>query len=303
METNRAMPYKKPTFHKTFFEIVDKYNGFIIDIWGILHNGISVYPEAINSLKYLNKKNKKVVLLSNAPRRNYAVIEMMQNIGFPTDIIQDIITSGEATYIELKDIAHKKYGRTLYHIGPERDFSVFEDLPYHKAKIINEADFILATGMTSFDQTLEEYLPILDQGLNKNLPLICANPDKIVKIGDQLPACAGAMAKYYEDKGGDVIYHGKPHSAIYEMAYQKLCSETPIQPSKILCIGDSLDTDILGGNTMGMDTAWVTDKGIHAREIQTLETFEDRESAIQNICHKHGIFPTFCVPSFICKDV
>lgn len=282
--------------------IIDNYEALIIDVWGVLHNGLKPYPDVIEFLKHLKQENKNIIFVSNAPRRSHVVVSRMLEMGFTVDLFDQVLTAGEAAYLSLKnrsDEWHKQLGTKLYHIGADHDFSVFADLEgYTKVDALSDAEFIINTGTKSFTMTLQDYIPMLDQALMQSLPMICANPDKIVVIGDEMPACAGALAHYYEKNGGQVMYHGKPFTPIYQMALRLLREKNPeLLHSDILCIGDSLDTDVMGAQSMEFDTLWIVETGVHGKEVQIPAqglSFLDR---CTHVCEKHNIFPNYVFPT------
>ncbi|NRA86493.1 MAG: TIGR01459 family HAD-type hydrolase, partial [Rhizobiales bacterium] len=142
-----------------------------------------------------------------------------------------------------------------------------------KLFVLENAYYLLCTFLAQIDDVdLNDYLPLLNTMLEKKLPFICSNPDRLVDVGGILYYCAGAMADMYEEIGGEVIYTGKPHDVIYQKAIEKLeILSKGIKPQKILVIGDSLSTDVPGANRLGSDMLYVAD-GIHAREFERLES-------------------------------
>lgn len=301
MTISASKNIETPIVLNEIVDIIDDYDAFIIDLWGVLHNGIQPYPGVIEFLKHLKSLDKNIVFLSNAPRRSHVVIARMLEMGFTVDLFDQVLTSGEATYLSLKNRAddwHKQLGQKMYHIGPERDLSVFEDLDYELVSNIDHADFILNTGTNSFSMTLKDYIPELDRGLANKLPMICANPDQVVVVGDDMPACAGALAQYYAQYGGEVMYHGKPFLPIYQMALRMLKEKSPdLLHSDVLCIGDAFETDIIGGQSMEFDTLWIVETGIHGKEVQLPIhdlSFQDR---CLHICQKYDVYPTYIFPN------
>ncbi len=238
-------------------EIHEKYDAFFIDLWGVIHNGIKLYPDAVEVLENLNKMNKRFVLMSNAPRPSKNVRKFLLNLKMDKVFVKHVFTSGEAV---LKSLKSNIYGKYFYHLGPERDKSLFEGFEKNKRQIKN-SEFILCSGF------LDDHANSLDyyRNLLKNytrLKMICANPDLIVYRGSKKEYCAGKLASIFEELGGKVIYFGKPYPEIYNFCIKK--------NEKILVIGDNIRTDIKGANNMKFDSLFVID-GIHKNEFLKLE--------------------------------
>ena len=244
-------------------EIAGNYDAFIVDLWGVVHDGIRPYPEALNALKHL--QGRPVLLLSNAPRRAASAQNMLRRMNIPDDLYTSILTSGEAVWLALRDRTHPwfaRLGHRVYHLGPARDRNVLEGLNLTITPTPDTADFVVNTGPDddmNDPGTLETFLPELNACLSANLPMICANPDRIVMRDNIRILCAGTLAEHYETLGANVISLGKPHPEIYQMALTNLA--TP--KNRILAIGDSLHTDIAGATAANIDSLWVLG-GIHA---------------------------------------
>jgi len=234
-------------------QIQEKYDTFFIDLWGVVHDGIQVYPGAIEVLENLNKLKKRFVLMSNAPRPSKNVENFLIKINMKKDLIKNIFTSGEAA---LQSLKNNIYGKHFYHLGPQRDSSLFEGLEKNK-KNLNKADFILCTGfLENHEDSLEYYKSLLKK--HSHLKMVCTNPDLIVHRGLKKEYCAGTLAEIFKKLGGKVIYFGKPYPEIYNSCIKK--NET------ILVIGDNIKTDIKGANNMKLDSLFITG-GIHKKDF------------------------------------
>jgi HAD superfamily hydrolase (TIGR01459 family) len=231
-----------------------------------VHNGIAPYPAALDCLARL--RGKPVLLLSNAPRRAASAQSMLRRMGVEDRLYTHILTSGEATWLALRDRTDPwfaRLGRRVYHLGPRRDRNVLDGLALEVVSRPELAEFMLNTGPDddiADAGALENFIPELDACLQAGLPMICANPDLVVMRGGARLLCAGALAAYYQEQGGDIVALGKPDPAIYTMALAML--ELPA--ARVLAIGDSLHTDIAGAAGAGLDSVWVLG-GIHAEEI------------------------------------
>tara|TARA_B100001057_G_scaffold414123_1_gene431039 strand:+ start:288 stop:1106 length:819 start_codon:yes stop_codon:yes gene_type:complete len=236
--------------------IADNYQLFYIDLWGVVHNGISIYKEAIKTLKELKKLNKEYILLTNAPRPNSTVKSFLEKLGIEKEIREHVFTSGEASLNYLKkNFFEKKF----FHLGPPKDFDLFRDFKKMKSENLNKSDYILCTGL--FDDNTEDlgyYKNLLEKNLKKKM--ICTNPDLIVDRGNKRELCAGSVAMVFEKMGGEVIYFGKPYPEIYNQS-------TENKNKKILSIGDNLNTDIKGANLLNFDSLIISN-GIHKNEIE-----------------------------------
>tara|TARA_Y100000590_G_scaffold386045_1_gene458561 strand:+ start:407 stop:1225 length:819 start_codon:yes stop_codon:yes gene_type:complete len=237
-------------------EVQGKYDTFFIDLWGVVHNGIELYPKAIDVLKNLNKLNKRFVLISNAPRPSKSVEKYLINLKMDKNFVKNVFTSGEAA---LKTLKENIYGEKFYHLGPRRDEDLIKGFENNKTNL-DQCDFILCTGLFDDKENSLKYYENLLKDYTK-LKMICTNPDLIVHRGSKDEYCAGSVASIFEKLGGEVIYFGKPYPEIYNFCVKK--NET------ILAIGDNIRTDIRGANKMKFDSLFITD-GVHKKEFLNL---------------------------------
>ena len=242
-----------------------RYDGFIVDLWGVVHDGVAPYPGAVDCLHRLRDAGRRVVLLSNAPRRVSAVRDTLRRLGIPDDADDGLVTSGEATrtaLIERSDPWFAALGDRVWHLGPAKDRGLLEGLPQVEAATPAEADFVLNTGPDDDggEDDAEPYLPVLRECAVRRLPMVCANPDLEIVRGGQRVICAGLLARHYEELGGTVRRIGKPDPAIYRPVRRLLGVD---DDRRILAVGDSLSTDIAGACAAGLDSCWVLG-GIHA---------------------------------------
>tara|TARA_Y100000590_G_scaffold137817_1_gene157808 strand:+ start:873 stop:1691 length:819 start_codon:yes stop_codon:yes gene_type:complete len=250
---------------KGLSQVQSKYDTFFIDLWGVVHNGIQLYPGAIEVLKRLTNLKKRFVLISNAPRPSKSVEKYLLNLKMDKGLIQNIFTSGEAAkHILKKNI----YGKKFYHLGPQRDNDLIVGFEKNK-KDIKKCDFILCTGLFEKEETSLEYYKRLLKNYVK-LVMICTNPDLIVHRGLKSEYCAGTIAEIFKKLGGKVVYFGKPYPDIYKFCIKK--------NEKILAIGDNIRTDIKGANNMKVDSLLITN-GIHKEEFLNL-TIENYDKVL-----------------------
>jgi HAD superfamily hydrolase (TIGR01459 family) len=250
--------------------LAPRYDGFILDLWGVVHDGVAPMPGALECLRSLIEAGKRVVLLSNAPRRAADVVERIDRIGVPAGLYHSVMSSGEEAWQHLfrrDDSFYAALGRRCVHIGSERDTGIREGLDLELVETAEEAEFILNTGPAGWDDRIEDYGPLLRRALERGLPMVCANPDLVVMHGGRLALCAGALAQWYEDRGGRVRWHGKPFRSVYETCFALLGID---DLSRILAIGDSLRTDIAGAAAAGIDSVLIVG-GVHADEFGVTE--------------------------------
>jgi HAD superfamily hydrolase (TIGR01459 family) len=257
-----------PVFLRGLNKIYSNYDIFFVDLWGVIHNGVQCYSEALKALKNL-KKNKKIVLISNAPRPNYDVQRFLKKINFSKSFYHLLITSGDVTRSYLKNNYENK---SFYHLGPKRDESLFSNLSLKKTSL-NKANFVICTGVNNNKDSIKKYYSILKKINNRKLKMICANPDLVVHRGDNAEYCAGSIAKLYEKMGGKVHYFGKPYKYFYEYVFKILKTKYKknVKKNKILVIGDNLNTDILGANNFNVKNVFIAG-GIHKSEWNNKNT-------------------------------
>src|SRR5690242_16111314 len=235
-------------------ELAPDYDGFILDLWGVVHDGIAPFPGVLDCMGRLTEAGKRIVLLSNAPRRADDVIRRIEKIGVPRHLYHAVMSSGEEAWQHLKKRDEKFYaslGRRCLHICSERDLEMREGLDLDWVESPKEADFILNTGPAEWEDTHEDYAPVLLRARKRDLPMICANPDLVVMHGGRAALCAGAIAEDYAALGGRVRWHGKPYPSVYDSCLGLLGIA---DRRRILAIGDSLRTDIAGAAGAGIDS-------------------------------------------------
>ncbi|MGK2921457.1 MAG: TIGR01459 family HAD-type hydrolase [Methyloceanibacter sp.] len=237
------------------------YRAWFVDIWGVMHNGRTAFPEAAAATRAFRQAGGIVVLLSNSPRPSPAVQEQLREFGVPDGAYDATVTSGDLTRYELG----KHAGARVFHLGPERDGAIFDGLDITLTGP-EEAELIVCSGPFNDDvETPDDYTGLLGALAARGLLMICANPDHMVERGHRLVYCAGALAAVYETLGGKVIYAGKPHVPVYELALEtagRLAGET-LDRDRVLAIGDGLKTDIAGAGSFGIDAVFVA-SGLHA---------------------------------------
>ena len=256
-------------------DIYNNYDTFVIDLWGVVHNGMMLYPKAIKAIEQLKNNSKKIVFLSNAPRPSSKVVNFLLKMDMDKKYLSNVMTSGEAA---MYAINKNQFGKTFYHLGPPRDTSVFEKVKNNKTNL-EKCDFILCTGLfDGYENDLEYYKHFLKKYVSKKL--ICTNPDLTVHRGNVEELCAGSVAKIFEELGGEVVYFGKPHKEVYKMCFNS--------NEKVLAVGDNLRTDIKGANNLNIDCIFISD-GVHRDEYKDtseLETLLEKYKVKANFFQK-----------------
>lgn len=247
-----------------FSTVTPHYDVVLCDIWGVVHNGIAAYEPACDALMRYRAGGGTVVLVTNAPRPSPWVVRQLGRLGVPADAYDDVMTSGDLT----REVVAGRNGDALFHIGPQRDISIFDGLAVRFTRV-DAADYVVCSGL--FDDTTEtpdDYRDLMAAIFDRRLFMVCANPDVVVERGDERVYCAGAIADLYGAMGGEVLYTGKPHRPIYEAALAKAARArgAVAAPGRTLAIGDSLRTDMIGAQTLGIDGLFIS-CGIHAHEL------------------------------------
>ena len=261
--------------------LVPRYDGFIVDLWGVVHDGVEPIPGAVDCLRSLVDAGKRIALLSNAPRRAEDVARRITQIGVPAGTYHHVMSSGEEAWQYLRrrdDPFYATLGGRCLHICSDRDLEIRDGLELEFRDAPEDANFILNTGPAGWDDTIEDYAPLLHRCLTRRLPMICANPDLVVMHGARLALCAGALAQWYEEQGGYVRWHGKPHPSVYRSCLGLL---DIADHSRVLAVGDSLRTDIAGAAAAGLDSLFVAG-GIHAAEFG-LDGAPDRKPDLSRV--------------------
>jgi HAD superfamily hydrolase (TIGR01459 family) len=279
-----------------FADVAASFDAILCDVWGVLHNGVTPFAPACDALRRFRASGGKegagghVLLVSNAPRPGASVREQLARIGVTQDAYDDVLTSGDVT----RGIIAGRAGQSLLHIGPERDLALFEGLDAPRVPV-SQADYVVCTGLIDDEtETAEDYLPELTAAHALGLAMICANPDLVVDRGGRNIPCAGAIGAAYEMLGGEVVYPGKPHRAIYDAALARLkeAGRGPADMSRLLAVGDAIRTDIAGASALGIASLMVLE-GIHAHEVRGLEP-----QALEAWLAAQSHAPDFAMPAF-----
>lgn len=254
-----------PQIIESLAEISDRYDALFCDLWGCLHDGARIYPAAAAALRAFRARGGVVVLMTNAPRPAFSVERHLTRLGATGDVRDAVVSSGDAA---LESVNAGEWGRRVYHIGAEKDEAFFEVAQVERVAM-DEAESVICTGLRDDEtETPEDYRDELREAQLRRLPMLSANPDIHVDVGDQRRWCAGGIAQLYEAMGGMARSYGKPHPPIYRLgrARAEAAFGRPVDDERILCLGDGIHTDIAGGIAEGLDTLFVAG-GLAAAEM------------------------------------
>lgn len=282
---------------RSFAPLTVRYDGFILDLWGVIHDGVNAFPHAVECLDKLRATGKRTLLLSNAPRPNQTVRRLMRSMGIDDHLYGGLLTSGEAVRQALlhpPDWWWAQLGFRVFHLGPDRDLPLLDGLPCRRVARPAEADYVLNTGPDDHHNPTElaDFESTLQDCARHALPMVCANPDLEVIRGGLRVLCAGALAARYRELGGDVRFLGKPDPAIYRRALELLC----LPSGRVLAVGDSLRTDVAGATRARIDACWVLD-GLHGDLLQGSNGSFDR-NLVERAALAAGLAPIATIERF-----
>lgn len=244
--------------------LAENYDALLCDAWGVIHNGVTLYPGVGEALSRFRQTRGPVFILTNAPRLCDVIPPQLDRLGLPRKAYDGVVTSGDATRAAIEHYA----GQPAFRLGPDKDDTLFSALNIAFVPLA-EAKFILCTGLIDdLNETPEDYREMLGVAKQQNLPMVCANPDIVVQFGGKTIYCGGALAQLYEELGGETILCGKPHQPIYDLAAIRLQRANGGKPpTRVLAIGDGLQTDILGANRHGLDVVFIA-AGIFSQAVR-----------------------------------
>ena len=290
----------QPRVARGLSELAGRYDVVFCDIWGVVHNGEARYPAACDALQRFRQQGGTVILITNAPRPSPPILDQLAGLKVPRDAFDEMVTSGDVT---LSYIAERK-GQPIYHIGPERDLTLFQISAQQTGvkpplTSLDRADFVVITGLDDDrSETPDDYADQLAIMRERKLDMICANPDLVVHVGEQLIFCAGSVAQAYEDRGGRVLQAGKPFAPIYERAlsFAQKIRGAAVPHERILAIGDAMRTDIAGAVDFGVDALFVT-RGIHREELHSGDAID--VAAYRQFLEENPKHPMAAIPELV----
>ena len=266
--------------------VASRYDAVLCDAWGVIHNGVTLFEHVEEAMVEFRRSQGPLVILTNAPRPSSIIPAQLDRLGLSSEAYDDVVTSGDATQAEIK----KRSGRLAFRLGPDKDDALYEGTDTVFAPL-EEADFIVCTGLKDDQREQPEvYRPMLKEAAGRGVEMICANPDIVVNWGGRIVYCAGALAEIFADEGGKVVFGGKPHGPIYDVAFERILSAAGrnIPREKILVIGDGLATDIRGANNHNLDVLFISGEGgIHdgAHDSEAIDAL----FAAENVHAQYGM--------------
>ena len=280
-------------------DLARDHDGFIVDQWGVMHDGTKPYAGAIECLAQLHAAGKHVVVLSNTGRPRVENIRMLAGMGFDARHFDRFVAAGEDAREAIERRAtpfHAKLGRRYYAFTRgDDDVSLVEGIGLERVARVAEADFLIVIGIDSPRLRVADYEPQLAEGAARDLPMICANPDIVRPSPQGLLDAPGALAQRYEALGGEVFYHGKPHAAIYGSC---LAALPGVPKERVVCVGDSIEHDILGASRAGLKSAFVTG-GIHAEDLGAAWGRLPEAAAWKRFAQDVVARPDYLLPAFV----
>ena len=288
----------KTKFCQGISDISDSYNAFLIDQWGVLHNGEKAYDGAVECLKELKDRKKEIIILSNSGKRAEQNRDVLKKLGILPSLYDHIITSGEICWEGLKnqdDSFFKGLGETCFLMSRGGDRSIIDGSGVTAVKSIEDADFLLISGSDMPDKTMVDYYePLLRKAIRKRMKAVCANPDSRALVGNNYVHGPGLIARRFEDFGGVVHYIGKPHQPIYRYCI-KLLQEKEIYPGQTVMVGDTMAHDIIGAAGVNIDTCLVS-SGIHYGSFKACRSPAEVDRALNIlILQYNNVRPTYLV--------
>ncbi len=273
-----------------FRDIINLYDGFIFDQFGVIHNGLEINSEIEKSIIEIKNKKKKFYVLSNSGKTNFKNHTRISKMGIKIINSNDIITSGDIFKNLLINKKHPfdNLGKKFFIIGNNDD--LLNDTQYIQCSNIFDSDFLLLITIAN-NSNKDKIKFYLDKGLENNKKLICVNPDKVGINGNSISLSVGSIAEEYEKNGGSVIYVGKPYLNSFQYVLDLL---QPLDNKKVLMIGDSLFTDIKGAYESGIDSLFIC-SGIHKHDFENLEYVNISKKIIDITKEKF-------MPNYFCKD-
>ncbi|UXN73753.1 TIGR01459 family HAD-type hydrolase [Devosia sp. A8/3-2] len=245
-------------------DLAGRYDAVLSDVWGVVHNGVAAFPSAVEALIEFRRAGGKAVFITNAPRPSAPIVDLLDELGVVREAYDAIVSSGDATRVMIA----KYSGRAIHHVGPAtEDDALYEGLNVRRTGP-EEAEVVVVTDLDTDEDTPEMYRERAKLWLARKLPMICANPDRVVEHGDKIIYCGGALGDLYAAMGGMVLMAGKPYQPIYEEAFRlaEVAAGRKLDKSRVLAIGDSVRTDATGAAQFGLDLLFITGS-IHAAEL------------------------------------
>jgi HAD superfamily hydrolase (TIGR01459 family) len=278
-------------------DISDSYTGFIIDTWGVLHNGHHAHESAIECLRELKARNKYVMLLSNTEERADEIAAALKAMGIDPSLYNSVITSGELLWQGLKHQntdGFQNLGTSCYLIGGERTRNFLKSIPIDVVNNIADAGFLVIAGWDQLDMTPNAYDDILREAVRRRLKTICVTPDSRALMGMNYTTGTNQITRRLQEFGGVIHFIGKPYRPIFMQAIKTL-HQNDIYPGQTVMVGDAMAHDILGASLVNMDTCLVRD-GMHAGLFRPATTPGELNKLLNMLIAQYNhVKPTYLV--------
>lgn len=280
--------------HLTFKQLnasIPDYDLILFDLWGVIVEGESTYPGVVDAINQVITKTN-VIFLTNAPRPSFRSAEILRNWGINKVVEDMIVTSGDIARQMMQEHRVTLSGNIpkIYHLGEDRNKDLLLKFEHESVQNLGDADILLLSLYRDDHEDIHEFNSLLEQAAKQpNLLILCSNPDTTIPKNGTIRYCSGYFAEIIEKFGGNVIYTGKPKSLIYERSLQKYPA---IKKDRVLMVGDTFETDIMGANKVGIHSALVL-SGNSSPFHDMHESIDDKLDALQKHAKEIGVMPNF----------
>lgn len=254
-------------YYDQLHSILQNYTTYIVDLWGVIHDDQGCLPLADTIIRVVNDLGGQLIFITNSPERSALIGTRLQQLHCDLPISAEVISAGEVLH---KDLQTKEefLGKSFFIIDYDDNKAFFSGLSVSLVDNVAQADFILVRSIHPDVMLLNQYASFLKEGIHKNIPLIIVNCDMVVALSNGIAARPGLLIPFYQQQKGKIILYGKPYPQIYKLAMQ---GKQPQKNQRVLCIGDSIYTDILGANLSGFDSL-LLQRNDHPTEISNDHT-------------------------------
>lgn len=277
--------------------VIGRYDALIVDQWGVLHDGVTLYPGAVDCLRRLQAAGKAVLVLSNSGRTGAENARLLAEMGIDRTLFREVVSAGDDARDALLNSAdpfYRQLGKRCLPLARERDAHLVAGLGLEVVDDVANADFLFALSLDAQEQSVEGWTPVLARAAARGLPMICGNPDLVQVMPDgTVRETVGMLAVRYAELGGEVRSHGKPASGIYEASLRRFACPR----ERVVAVGDSLHHDVCGARGVGLASVFVAG-GIHREDLGI--TFGDSPDPgrCRRLFAREGATPDYVVPAF-----
>ena len=273
---------KKFVHAENLEEIADLFDAFLLDAFGVLNVGDAAIAGAAQRVQILKDMGKHVLVLTNGacfPAEK--ALKKFLSFGVPLELT-DIVSSRAALAVDIPQLADSGFWGVMstYNSQVETFGIPWRRLENDSSIYDSASGFLL---LSTLEWTDAQQMLLKESLTKAPRPVLVGNPDIVAPRGDHLSLEPG----YYAHELGSHLnikakFFGKPFSNIYDLAFSRL---PDIAPSRVVMVGDTLHTDVLGGAAYGIKTALVTDHGLFSGYDYT------------KFINKTQIVPDFIIPT------